>query len=106
MKLVSDADRFDNWQAYFIGEIMEEMKLILDDAQLPAAQVRDLTEKLAFSVACVLDGSRSVEVEGVELNPILTFAPEGEELIHCGGNSYMHEYVFGISDEIFEPKNS
>ena len=106
MKLVLDADNFDNWQTYFIGEIMEEIKQHLEDAQLPATQVRDLTEKMAFSVACVLDGSRSVEVNGVELNPILTFSPEGEDLVHCGGNSYMHEYVFGISDEIFESKNS
>lgn len=60
MKLVSDADRFDNWQAYFIGEIMEEMKLTLEDAQLPAAQVRDLTEKLAFSVACVRSRWQSI----------------------------------------------
>jgi len=101
MKLVADADRFDAWQSFFICDMMEIMKRHLEEAHLPAAQVRDLTEKLAFSIACAIDGSQSVEVDGVELNPILTFAPGGDELIHCGGNSYMHEYVFGISDEIF-----
>ena len=102
MKLVEDADRYDTWQAHFIGEVITSMKSKLEKSSLSPKEARKLTGEIAFSIATLIDGSASVKVDGVELNPILTFAPGGTDLIHTGGNSYMHEYVHGTLDEIFD----
>jgi hypothetical protein len=95
-----DGTKFDELQGILIGGIIEEIKSELESASLPPTQVRDLLEKISFSVAAILDGSRSVEFEGVEANPVVTFSVEGN-LVSGGGNSWMHEYVFGTIAEIY-----
>lgn len=101
MNLKIDGTKFDELQAILIGGIIEEIKTELNSAGLPSAQVRDLLGKISFSVAAVLDGSRSVEFDGTEINPVITFGEENE-LISGGGNSWMHEYVFGIIAELYD----
>jgi len=101
MQLTKDGDKFDELQSIFIGGIIDEVKTQLESANLSASQVRDLLEKISFSVATILDGSCSVEFDGVEASPIITFQSGDTELIYSGGNSWMHEYVFGTISEIY-----
>ena len=105
-KLVEDAERYDNWQPYFIGEIIQAVKRELEASKVPKKKLRDLTESIAFSVACIIDGSQTFEVDGEEIDPILTFSIEENELIHWGGNSSLHEYVHGVAQEIFEEEDA
>ena len=105
-KIVEDGATYDEWQIALISEVMESVKRELDTAKMEPAIVRDLTERISFSVACLIDGSATVEVGGDELDPILTFATEEGDLVTCGGNSYMHEYVFEVADEVFGQKAS
>jgi hypothetical protein len=59
---------------------------------------------IAFSVAAIIDGSRAMELEGQPLIPVLTFAedPERTELVPRAGGSFVHEYVFGTVDDVFD----
>lgn len=101
MNLTIDGNKFDKLQMLLIGAIIEEIKTELDSAGLPSAHVRNLLGKISFSVATVLDGSRSVGFEGNEISPVITFSEENA-LISGGGNSWMHEYVFGIIARHYE----
>ena len=101
MLLKNDGDKFDELQSIFIGGIIDEIKIKLEEAKLPSDKVRELLENISFSVATILDGSRSVEYEGVEASPIITFQEGDNDLIYPGGNSWMHEYVFGTISDIY-----
>lgn len=101
MQLKNDGDIFDELQSIFIGGIIDEIKVKLEEAKLPSDKVRELLENISFSVATILDGSRSVEYEGVETSPVITFQEGENELIYPGGNSWMHEYVFGTISDIY-----
>lgn len=101
MKLKQDGDKFDELQSIFIGGIIDAIKENIDEAKLPDDKARELLENISFSVATILDGSRSVEYDNVEPNPIITFQDNDKEIIYPGGSSWMHEYVFGTVGEIY-----
>ena len=101
MQLKNDGDKFDELQSIFIGGIIDEIKVQLEEAKLPNDKVRELLENISFSVATILDASRSVEYEGVEASPVVTFQDGEKDLVYPGGNSWMHEYVFGTISEIY-----
>ena len=101
MQLKNDGDKFDELQSIFIGGIIDEIKVQLEEAKLPNDKVRELLENISFSVATILDGSRSVEYEGVEASPVVTFQDGEKDLVYPGGNSWMHEYVFGTISDIY-----
>lgn len=101
MEIQTDGETFDQIQSIFIGGIIEAVKEHLAEAGISAEKERDLLEKISFSVATIIDGSRSVEFDGVEPNPILAFEEDGK-LIYAGGSSWLHEYVFGVIDELYE----
>lgn len=101
MELKLDADKFDEHQAIFIGEIIEQIKAKLEEAGLAGEKLKEVTGNIAFSIACTIDDTASIEFEGVEVNPFLTFLASENELMYCGGNSFTHEYVFGVLDEVF-----
>jgi len=101
MQLKNDGDKFDELQSIFIGGIIDEIKVQLEEAKLPNDKVRELLENISFSVATILDGSRSVEYEGVEASPVVTFQDSEKDLVYPGGNSWMHEYVFGTISDIY-----
>ena len=102
MKLKEDADRFDDLQMILIGGIVDAIKDDLDKAGLPDNKSRQLLETLSFSVATILDGSRSVDYEGQEASLVITFESGEDELVYPGGNSWMHEYVFGVIGELYD----
>ena len=101
MQLKQDGDKFDQLQSILIGGIIDSVKEHIDAANLPADKARDLLENISFSVATILDASRSVEYEGVEATPVITFQEGNDSLIYPGGNSWMHEYVFGTISDIY-----
>jgi hypothetical protein len=107
MRPTADGGRFMAWQQDFLVALMEEIKADLVEVEAPDYLVRELTERIAFSVASLIDGRRTAQdQEGKELNPILCFLTSGGELVHCGGNSFMHEYIERLSDEVFGEKRS
>lgn len=106
MLLTKDGGRFMTWQQHFIATVMEDIRANLINADAPEDIVRDLTERIGFSVACAIDGCSSFKVDGVKLSPILCFLTNEGELVHAGGNSFTHEYVHGIAEELFDDKLS
>ena len=55
MQLKSNGDKFDELQSIFIGRIIEEIKVQLEEAKLPSDILRELLENISFSVATILD---------------------------------------------------
>ena len=109
MKLTIDEDRFDSLQTHLIVEIVTAIRDGLREAGVKDDQaLYEATGSIAFSIAAIVDGSRIMELDGKEVVPVLTFAREcdGEELISASsGGSWMHEYVFGTVDEVFESED-
>ncbi|MBL4796174.1 MAG: hypothetical protein JKY50_02035 [Oleispira sp.] len=101
-KLKLDADEHDDQQAIFIGAIIEDVKSKLETSGLKGEALKELTGNISFGIATLIDNSSSIEFEDKEVVPVLTFLEGDSELIHCGGNSFTHEYVFGVLDEVFE----
>lgn len=107
MKLQQDEDRFDEWQAYFSYELLQVIKDGLERATLPPEQVRELTTRIGFDLACLIDASAPFAVEGMTITPVLTFSATGSDLddgavlLHQGSPSSLHEYVHGNADELF-----
>ena len=86
MKLQIDSDRYLKQQEVFTGEMIACIADHLESAGLEGVQLREVTGKIAFEVACLIDDVSGIEFEGVEANPYLTFLSGEDELIHMGGN--------------------
>lgn len=106
MNVLPDNARFDALQMHLLNEIVASIRDGMRDAGVDDAQVLyEATGNIAFSIAAIVDGSRVMNLDDQEVLPILTFARErdGKELIGAeAGGSWMHEYVFGVVDELFE----
>jgi hypothetical protein len=105
MQLTIDADKFDQQQQILVREIIEQIRLKLTEAGINGEQLKDLTGNIAFSVASTIDDTAMIEFDGVEVRPYLTFASDEDELIHGGENSYTHEYVADLINDIFSNKS-
>lgn len=101
-KIQLAADQYDDQQKIFIRSIIENVKYTLKQGGLTGQKLKDLTGEVSFSIASLIDNATSIEFEEREIVPVLTFLCENEKLTHCGGNSYTHEYVFEIIEELFE----
>ncbi|MDR2012054.1 MAG: hypothetical protein LBQ20_03215 [Rhodanobacter sp.] len=105
MKLKEDIDTFDNWQSYFSYEILrtikDAIKEELGDTSLSEEQIKELTASIGFNVSCLLDASATFSVDGTQITPVLTFTTDRELLVHQGGPTNLHEYVYGSADELF-----
>jgi cation diffusion facilitator CzcD-associated flavoprotein CzcO len=105
MNITLDFDRFDKLQMRVLEEVITSIRDGLREAGMTDDQIlREATGNIAFSVAAIFDGSRVMGLDGEQVFPILTFAKErnSPDLIGTEAGSWMHEYVFGIVDEIFE----
>lgn len=102
MKLIEDGGVFDEMQQTLIGSLIESIKGELDSEEIDREIARSLLEKISFSIAVILDGSRDAIFEGKEAFPVLTFQDEDDNLVSSGGNSWMHEYVFGIIKQLHD----
>ena len=108
MKLLTDKDRFDELQMYLISEIISDIRRKLIQAGISGDQLYDLTGKMSFSIAAILDGSRVMSMDGNPVLPVLTFeTSRNSGTLTCAeeGGSWMHEYVFGCVDEVFESED-
>ncbi|MFP4061840.1 MAG: hypothetical protein ACLFNA_04060 [Halochromatium sp.] len=101
MKLTVASAQFDEQQALFVAEIVERIKLKLQEGGVEQDQLEDLTASIALSIAGIIDDVAGVEVEGVEVHPYLTFRTESDELIHCGENANTYEHVYGAMRKLF-----
>lgn len=106
-KLILDKDKFDKYQIEMVTAIIATIHAELLKASLPDEQLKNLIGGIAFHVCCILDASQDFGKEEDDIFPVITFQAEGyadNEVITCGGASYMHEYVHGLIKEWFPPK--
>ena len=101
MKLRTDPESYMEQQEIFTGEMVARIADHLEEAGIKGDQLKELTGKLAFDVACMIDDVSGIEFDGVEANPYLTFLSKDNEIIHLGGNSTTHEMVYGILNAMF-----
>ena len=101
MELSIDIEKFEELQEIFVREIIEQVRFKLVEAGLEGEKLLDTTASIAFSVTSTIDDTANIKHEGVAVRPYLTFQAEEGQLIHCGENSYSHEYVTSVMDKIF-----
>ncbi len=101
MRLTLDTAKFEEQQAIFISEIVEKIKIKLQEAGVNPEKLEDLTASIALSVASTIDDTAGIEVDDVEVHPYLTFRVSDGELVHCSENSYTYEYVYGAMKKLF-----
>ncbi|EGV16178.1 hypothetical protein [Thiocapsa marina] len=94
MQLNLDPTLFDEQQFILVRELVQSIRVKLQEAGLSGENLEDATASIAFSVASTLDDTAAIEVDGMEVHPYLTFRTSDEELTHCGENSYTHEFVY------------
>lgn len=104
MKIVINENCFDEMQMSMLQNIIKEIKATLEEGKIPEEQVEDLTGNIAFAVTCIIDSSTIMEHDGKPLRPSLGFSmdDDGKEVLISENGSWMHEYVFGVIDEVFE----
>jgi hypothetical protein len=101
MKLKIDIEKYENLQEIFVGELIQQIRLKLMQAGIVGDDLVNLTGEIAFSVTSTLDGNAMIERDGTDVNPYLVFSGEEDEIIHCGENSFTHEYVASEMDKAF-----
>jgi hypothetical protein len=95
MQLVSHGS-FDSKQQVLAEAILRAIRSELEKVDAPPEMVEQLTGSIGFAVTAILDDSRSIEIEGKALSPVITFLVGSNELEFGGGNSWMHEYVYSL----------
>ncbi|MBW9256448.1 MAG: hypothetical protein K1562_02340 [Candidatus Thiodiazotropha sp. (ex. Lucinisca nassula)] len=101
MQQIIDIEKYEQLQEILIQEIIEQIRFKLAQGGITGDQLRELTGEIAFSVASSLDDQANIEHEGVEVHPYLAFIGTESEVIHCGENSYGHEFVADIMKKVF-----
>ena len=97
MQQIRDIEKYDQLQKLFVREIIEQIRFKLAKGGISGDALQDLTLEIAFSVISTIDDQAIIEQDGVRVRPFLAFVGDEHEIIHCGENSYAHEFV---SDEI------
>lgn len=104
MKIELNSDRFDELQLRLLKELLTSIRDGLREAGVTDDDaLYQATGNIGFSVAAIIDGSRVMEHDGSPVLPFLAFANErsGSNLTAAEGGSWMHEYVFGVVDDVF-----
>lgn len=102
MDLKLEPEQFEKYQELFIEEITKTIMVKLVEAGLEGHKLEDATASIAFSIASIIDDTTSIESEGVEVNPYLTFRANDDDVVHCGENAYTYEFVMGIMKKLFD----
>jgi hypothetical protein len=102
MQLKINTDRFDELQALFIREIIDKVRIKLEEAGITGLQMEDIAGAIAYSIASTIDDTSGVVVDGVEVRPYLTFREDDDTLVHSGDNSYVYEFVPGELKRLFD----
>ncbi|MFB9155045.1 hypothetical protein ACFFUS_17135 [Vibrio gallaecicus] len=101
MKLAPDPGNYTEQQEIFTGVMISRIADHLESAGIKGDQLKELTGKIAFEMATMIDNSAEVKFDDIEAFPYLTFLSKDDQILHLGGNSYCHEYVYGILDAMF-----
>lgn len=101
MKISLDSESYLEQQEILTGEMIARIADHLEGAGLEGEALKETTGKVAFEVARMIDGVSEVSFDGSEAQPYLMFQKGNDELVHLGGNSYMHELVYGILNAMF-----
>jgi hypothetical protein len=96
MQLNLDPTLFDEQQFILVRDLVQSIRVKLQEAGLSGEKLDEATASIAFSVASTIDDTSAIEVDGKEVHPYLTFRTSDEELTHCGENSYTHEFVYEV----------
>jgi hypothetical protein len=102
MQLSLDPTLFEKQQALLVHALVQSVRVKLQEAGLTGSKLEDATASIAFSVASMLDDTSSIELDGAEVHPYLTFRTSDDELTHCGENSYTHEFVYEVLQKMQE----
>ncbi len=100
MKLVQTG-AYDRLQQVLVKELILTVRRELQAVDAPAELVEELSGKIAFSVASLIDDTAGFEEAGEAVSPMLTFQVADDMLEHAGGNSWMHEYVYKLLPVVF-----
>jgi hypothetical protein len=100
MRLNLDPTAFEELQVMLVSELVQSIRVKLQEAGLSGKDLEDATAGIAFSVASTLDDTSAIEVDGTEVHPYLTFRTSDDELTHCGENSYTHEFVYEVLQKL------
>lgn len=102
MKLKLDPTLFDEQQFGLVRELVQNIRVKLQEIGLSGEKLEQATASIAFSVASTIDDTSAIEADGKEIHPYLTFRTTEEEIIHCGENSYTHEFVYEVLQSLYE----
>lgn len=94
MQLNLDPTLFEEQQFILVRELVQNIRVKLQEVGLSGEKLEEATASIAFSVASTIDDTSAIEVDGKEVHPYLTFRTSDEALTHCGENSYTHEFVY------------
>ena len=106
MQLNLDPSVFEEQQLMLVRELVQNIRVKLQEAGLSGNKLEDTTASIACSVASTIDDTSAVEVDGTEVHPYLTFRTSDEELTHCGENSYTHEFVYEVLQRMHEERTA
>jgi hypothetical protein len=101
MQLNLDPTVFEEQQALLVRDLVESIRVKLQEAGLEGNALTDATASVAFSVASILDDTSAIEIDGTEVHPYLAFRTGDEELTHGGDNAYTHEFVYDAVKQLF-----
>ena len=104
MQLNLDSQRFDEQQFLLVRELVQNIRVKLQEAGLSGAKLEEATASIAFSVASTIDDNSAIEADGTHVHPYLTFRTADDELTHCGENSYTHEFVYEVLQGLDEQR--
>jgi hypothetical protein len=104
MQLNLDPTLFDEQQFVLVRELVQNIRVKLQEVGLSGEKLEQATAGIAFSVASTIDDTSAIEVDGKEVHPYLTFRTSDDELTHCGENSYTHEFVYEVLQSLFGPR--
>ena len=102
MKLVLDAEKYDEYQSIFINDLMERIVVKLRESGMEDRELEEATAKIAFSIASAIDDTAGIESNGIAVNPYLTFRANDDDIVHYGENSATYEFVRPALKRLFD----
>lgn len=104
MKLLFDREQYDNSQAVLVTEMVDMIKIKLEQAGIEGNQLQEITASIGSSITSIIDGTTMMKDGDKDVRPYLTFETDDEELVHIGENAYTHEFLFEALNKVFGKK--
>jgi len=97
MNIINDSEQFNDAQEGFLRALVRAVRLPLGEAGIESEQAFEITQKIVFSVASLIDGA-TVSSNG-QLKPALGFR-EGSNLHLTADGGSLHEQAFDVTLEV------